>query len=91
MTKNAFHMMKALFILKIFKSLSQFFGHLGKWLNKKAKGNFKIYDITDGEAITMLTLRNISCWQYWQSGIEIWSDNKIYNVRNIFFQNSSRK
>ena len=45
--KNAFHfILKALSLLKIFKLLSQLFGHVGKttWLEKK--GNFKIYDVT---------------------------------------------
>ena len=51
MMKNAFYfhvLLKALFILlKIFKFLLTF-GHLRKRLDKKAKGSFKIYDVTDG-------------------------------------------
>ena len=38
-------MLKVLFVLKIFKFLSRFFGHAGKRLDKKAKVNFKIYDV----------------------------------------------
>ena len=46
--KNAFHFnLKALFILKIFKSCPEFFGHVGRRLDKRAKVNFKIYDITN--------------------------------------------
>ena len=44
---DAFHFIwKALFILKIFKVLPWLFGHAGKQLDKKAKVNFKIYDVT---------------------------------------------
>ena len=44
---NAFYViLKALFVLKIFKFLSLFFGHVGKRLDKKARVNFKIYDVT---------------------------------------------
>ena len=37
---------KALFILKVSKSLFWLFGHVAKWLDKKDKVNFKFYDIT---------------------------------------------
>ena len=48
MMKYAFYcMLKAVFILKIFKFLSDFFDDVGKLLDKKAKDNFKIYDATD--------------------------------------------
>ena len=39
-------MLKALFILKIFKFLSWLFGHVGRWYDKKDKIHFKFYDIT---------------------------------------------
>ena len=42
--KNA---LKALFMLKIFASLSWLFGYVEKRLHKKAKVNFKVYDVTD--------------------------------------------
>ena len=46
--KNAFYfMLKALFILEIFKFLSWLFGYVEKRLDKKVKVNFKIYDVTD--------------------------------------------
>ena len=45
--KNAFYFtLKGLFVLKIFKFLSSFFGHVEKQLNKRGKINFKIYDVT---------------------------------------------
>ena len=48
MIKNVFYfMLKALFVLKIFTFLSWLFGYVGKWLDKKAVVNFKIYDVTD--------------------------------------------
>ena len=46
--KNAFYsMLEALFILKIFTSLSWLFGHVEKRLDKKTWIKFKLYDITD--------------------------------------------
>ena len=44
--KNVFYfILKALFVLKIFKFLSWLFGHIEKTALKKV--NFEIYDITD--------------------------------------------
>ena len=46
--KNAFYfMLKPLFVLEIFKFLFWCFGYVEKRLQKKAKVNFKIYDVTD--------------------------------------------
>ena len=48
MIKKAFYfVLEALSILKIFELLSWLSDHVGKWLDKKAKVNFKIYDITN--------------------------------------------
>ena len=45
--KNAFYfMLKALFVLKIFKFLPWSFDHVGKWLDTKAKVSFKVYNVT---------------------------------------------
>ena len=45
--KNVFYfILKALFVLKIFKFLSRLFGHVGKRLDEKDKVNFKIHDVT---------------------------------------------
>ena len=47
MIKNAFYfILKALFVLEIFKFLSGLFGHVAKWVNKKDMVNFKFYDVT---------------------------------------------
>ena len=40
---------KVLFVLKIINFCSDFFGLAGKWFDKKAKVNFKIYDVTAWE------------------------------------------
>ena len=45
--KNAFFILKARFVLKIFKFFFWVFDHVGKWLDKKAKVNFKIYGVTN--------------------------------------------
>ena len=45
---NPFYfMLKAPFVLKIPKSLSWLFGYAEKWLDEKAKVDFKICDVTD--------------------------------------------
>ena len=47
MMKNAFYfILKAYFVLKIFKFLSRLFGHVGEPLEKKGKLNFEIHDVT---------------------------------------------
>ena len=43
-------MLKALFVLETFTILSWLFGYVEKRLYKKAKVNFKIYDVTDRTA-----------------------------------------
>ena len=46
--KNAsYSMLKALFSIKVIKFLYWIFGHREKPLDKKAKINFKIYNVTD--------------------------------------------
>ena len=48
MMKNVFYfILRALFIPKICKVLSWFFGYAHKQIYKKAKVNLKIYDVTD--------------------------------------------
>ena len=48
MMKNAFYfMLRAFFVLHIFPFLSWLFGYVEKRIDKKAKHNFKIYDVTD--------------------------------------------
>ena len=46
--KNAFYvMLKALFFLNISEFLSWLFGYVEEQLDKKAKVDFKIYEVTD--------------------------------------------
>ena len=47
MLKNAYFMLKTLFILKIFTSLSWCFGHVVKQFDKKDEVNSKICNVTD--------------------------------------------
>ena len=48
MIKNAFYfMLKALFVLEIWRFMYWLFGYIEYYLNKAAKINFKIYDVTD--------------------------------------------
>ena len=60
--KSAFYfMLKTLFVLKIFEFFSWLYGHARKWLDKKTKVNFKIYDVIDcKQTITIHKLPNIS-------------------------------
>ena len=46
MMKNAYFILKALFILQIFTFLSWLFGYVEKRLDKKAKVNFEVHDVT---------------------------------------------
>ena len=46
--------------LRCLSFCSEFFGHIVKWLDKKAKVNFKICDITNWETIALHILPNIS-------------------------------
>ena len=47
MMQNAvYFMLKALFILRYFNFCSDFYGHVGKLFDEKAKVNSKMYDIT---------------------------------------------
>ena len=71
--KNSFYfMLKALFILKIFKFLCWIFGHIEKRLDET---DFKIYVTDWTEIIAINILPNISISR--QSGNEIWSVNRI--------------
>ena len=75
--KNTFYfILKALFFLKLFKFLS-FFVHVGKRLDKKAKVNFKIYDVKTWEKYNFNAHISQYLMKLKQSGIEIWSVNRI--------------
>ena len=79
-----------LLLLRYLIFFPEFFGHVGKRIDKKAKVNFKIYDISDWETkITIHILPNISRSK----------DNQImkivrlieYNLRNTFLKKSRRR
>ena len=77
MKEMTFHfMLKALFVLKIFNFLSRCFGHAGKQLDKKAKVDCKVYDLTDWQ-----TKYSTHTAQYLikerQPDNEIWSVNGV--------------
>ena len=77
MMTNAFYFIfKTYFILKIFNLLSWLFGDAENRLDKKAKVNFKNYDVTNW------TTNN--CKIYVVQLIE-------YNMTNIFFEKSYTK
>ena len=42
-----YFMLNALFVFEIFKLFPWLFGYAGEQFDKKAKANFKIYDVTD--------------------------------------------
>ena len=60
--KNAtYFMLKTLLVLETFTILLWLFGYVEKWLDKKAKVNFKIYESeTEQKIITIHILLNIS-------------------------------
>ena len=62
MMKNSFYfMLKALSVHEIFIFLSRLFAYVEKQLDKRAKVNFEIFDVTDWKQIvTIHTLPNIS-------------------------------
>ena len=86
MIKNHFHFtLKAIFILKTIKFLSWLFANVGKRRNKKAKVNFKIYDvIISKKIIAIQILPNISRSKNNQT---IRFGQLIeYNMRKIYFE-----
>ena len=62
MMRNPFYFtLKAFFVLKMFKFLSQFFSQVEKQLDQKDKVNFKIFDVTTQETNNSINmLPNIS-------------------------------
>ena len=63
MMKNAFYFnSKTLFFFKIFKFLSEIFGHVAKWFDKKDKVHFNFYDVT----VWLANDRNTHIAQYFE-------------------------
>ena len=86
--KNAFYfILKAFFALKIFKFLSQLFGHVRKQLDEKDKVNFEINDVT-----TWFTNNcNAHIAQYLPNNQTMKFGQLIKcNMRNIFLQKLCR-
>ena len=76
--KNAFYfILKALFILKLFKFLSWLFGHVEKTAWLKYKVNFKIYDATNWLTNNYNTHTAQYLTKLREADNEIWSDNRI--------------
>ena len=89
MMNNVFYfIINVLFVLKVFKICSDFFGHVGKRFDEKPKVNFKIYDFTNWEANNHNNhdiLKN-------KSNQEIKFGQLIeYNMGKRFLQKSCRK
>ena len=63
MRNNFYFTLKALFFLKIFESLSWFFGYVGKQLDKKAQANFK--------SMMSKTWKQITQCSYWPTYQEV--------------------
>ena len=69
---------------------SDFFGSIGKQLDKKAKVNFKVYDVIDRETNNY----NTYIAQYSRSkGNQIMKFGQLteYNMRNIFIEKACTK
>ena len=60
MKSDFYLILKAFFILKIFKFFSWPFGHVEKWLDQKGKVNLKLYNVTTWETNNY----NIHIFQY---------------------------
>ena len=77
-------LVKALFVFKHLNLGPDFFGHVGKRLDKKAKVSFNIYDVTARLTVTINILPNISR----SKGIQTMKFGQLveYNMRNIFLE-----
>ena len=83
MTKNAFYfILKALFILKIFKFLSGLSGHIEKWLDHKVNVNFEIYETSSRRLIPDLFLffKNVLCKEK-ASGVQLYFDSPQISIQ----------
>ena len=87
MTSDFYLILKTLFVLVIFTFLSHLFGYVLKWLDKKAKINFNIYDVADWTTNTIHTLPHISR----RKGNQTMEFGQlIKKTRNIFLQKPSK-
>ena len=76
---------KALFVFKYLNLCPEFFGHVGKRLDKKAKVISNIYDVTARSTVTINILSNISR----SKGIQTMKFGQLvkYNIRTFFLKN----
>ena len=78
MMKNYFSfILKTPFVLKIFKFLPKFLGHVGKQFAEKAKVNFKVYDAINWKTNNW----NTHIAQYLNKLIQ--SENELCSVSRI--------
>ena len=54
-------MLKALHVLKIFTFCPDFFGYVGKRLDKMGKINFEIYDVTNWSTLILSGVFSVIC------------------------------
>ena len=90
MKKIVYLTLKVLLFCRCLNFCHDFFGHREKWLDRKAKVNFKIYDVTNWETNNYIDiLPNISRSkdnQRMKFGQLI-----VYTMRNIFLEKSYTK
>ena len=73
----------------LFYFCSDFFGHVGKWFDKKAKVDFKIYDVTNWETNNCNTHIVQDLKKQRQQIKTIKFDQLIeYNITNLFREKS---
>ena len=89
---NAFYFyLKSLFVLKIFKFLSWFFGQVEKWHDCKDHVNYRIYDVTTWKTNN----GNVHIARHLKrsKGNQTLKFNQLieYNMRNIFLEKSYTK
>ena len=85
-----YFMLKALFVLEIFKFLSWIFGYVEKQLDKKTVVHFKIYDATDWAANNYYThIAQISRSK--NNHTMRFAQLIEYKMRNIFLEKSYTK
>ena len=76
--KNAFYFtLKILFVLKIFKFCPDLLDHVGKFLDRKAKVNFRNYNVINWETNNYNTAIAKYLKNQRQSDNEFWSVNTI--------------
>ena len=81
MKNDYYFILKAIFVLKIFKFLSWLFDHYQKTAWLKDKVNFKIYDVITWWANNWNTYITQYLTKKRQQDKETWSNNRIYHEK----------